>query len=230
MTTGFGFCSSCGTPRIAAEQRFCAGCGADLSVNVALAPPAAAVELPAVETTPLAAPEPPAPLPASEPIAPPAWSTPFAPEPVAEPPAPPAWSIPPDGAPPAPPAPPAWSVPTDGAQVAPPQWAAPQAASGAPAAPPAPPYPPAYPGAPPPITLAPHPQRLASPSRPSPGSMSRPSCSHRRHRPGRRCGRADLSGYELQVGQHRLLAVDHQLLGGHLGNGDRNAAFIPVLR
>lgn len=148
MTTGFGFCSSCGTPRIAAEQRFCAGCGADLSVNVALAPPAAAVELPAVETTPLAAPEPPAPLPASEPIAPPAWSTPFAPEPVAEPPAPPAWSIPPDGAPPAPPAPPAWSVPTDGAQVAPPQWAAPQAASGAPAAPPAPPYPPAYPGAP----------------------------------------------------------------------------------
>jgi len=58
MTTGFGFCSSCGTPRIAAEQRFCAGCGADLSVNVAPAPPAAAVELPAVETTPLAAPEP----------------------------------------------------------------------------------------------------------------------------------------------------------------------------
>jgi len=85
---------------------------------------------------------------------------------------------------------------------------------------------------PPPITLAPHPQRLASPSRPVAGIDVTPKLLG--------IGGASFwavvvvaliyLGYELQVGQHRLLAVDHQLLGGHLGNGDRNAAFIPVLR
>lgn len=31
MTTGFGFCANCGTPKNAADQRFCAGCGSDLA-------------------------------------------------------------------------------------------------------------------------------------------------------------------------------------------------------
>ncbi|MGA3058324.1 MAG: zinc ribbon domain-containing protein [Candidatus Limnocylindrales bacterium] len=53
MATGFGFCPNCGTPRVAAEQKFCAGCGANLTMVV---PPGPAV----VVTPPVVAAEPPA--------------------------------------------------------------------------------------------------------------------------------------------------------------------------
>jgi hypothetical protein len=73
MTTGFGFCPQCGTPRIAAEQRFCAGCGTDLAAIVVPPPtPPVAAALP----TPLPVAAPPAPAAAvpSQPPTPPAWS------------------------------------------------------------------------------------------------------------------------------------------------------------
>jgi len=60
MTTEFGFCASCGTPRIAADQKFCAVCGSAL---VPAAPPAPFHSAP----------------PADLPDAPPAWSVPPAP-------------------------------------------------------------------------------------------------------------------------------------------------------
>ena len=51
MSTGFGFCPTCGAPRTAAEQKFCPECG---SAFAAVAPPAP---------------------PAGEPTAPPPWAT-----------------------------------------------------------------------------------------------------------------------------------------------------------
>jgi hypothetical protein len=84
MTTGFGFCAQCGTPRIAAEQRFCAGCGTDLAAMV-VPPP-----VPPVAAAPPA-------LPVAAPPAAPALPTQAAPQPAAEvpsqPPTPPAWSV-----------------------------------------------------------------------------------------------------------------------------------------
>jgi len=40
MSTGFGFCPTCGAPRTAAEQRFCAVCGSAFAAGVSPAPPA----------------------------------------------------------------------------------------------------------------------------------------------------------------------------------------------
>ncbi len=66
MSTGFGFCPTCGTPRTAAEQKFCAVCG----FSFAGAPP-----MP--PAPPVAAPVQPEP-PAGAPTAPPPWATPGA--------------------------------------------------------------------------------------------------------------------------------------------------------
>jgi hypothetical protein len=77
MTTGFGFCPNCGTPRVAAEQRFCAGCGATLSSAAPSAPvePMAPMAPPApAEEAAAAAAVPPAPPAAAQPVAPPPWS------------------------------------------------------------------------------------------------------------------------------------------------------------
>jgi hypothetical protein len=63
MTTGFGFCPIYGTPRTAAEQKFCPACGSAFAVGVS----------PALPVAPVAGPVPPG--------APPAWSTPPAGEP-----------------------------------------------------------------------------------------------------------------------------------------------------
>ena len=144
MTMGFGFCPNCGTPRVAAEQRFCAGCGGALSP---VAPPAPQV------------PEPPQSQ-AREPIAAPVpseWTSPMPPPPTSEPvpaaeapAAPPPWAARP-AVPPAealaaqPVAPPAWSMPAAAAATPPPPWAMPPAAPGAPTAQAAPPV---YPGTP----------------------------------------------------------------------------------
>jgi hypothetical protein len=88
MTTGFGFCPICGTPRTAAEQKFCPACGSAFAAEPAVLPGAL-----------VAGPVPPG--------APPAWSTPPAGEPTAQAP----WTAPPavsDGAaPPAAPSAPA---------------------------------------------------------------------------------------------------------------------------
>jgi hypothetical protein len=73
MSTGFGFCPTCGTPRTAAEQKFCAVCGSAFAAGAAPAPPVA----------PVAA--------AVPPVAPPPWSTP----PAGEATAPSAWAAPP---------------------------------------------------------------------------------------------------------------------------------------
>ncbi len=51
MTTGFGFCATCGTPRAAADQKFCAVCGSAVS---SAAPPVA--PLPPVAPPPVAPP------------------------------------------------------------------------------------------------------------------------------------------------------------------------------
>jgi hypothetical protein len=88
MTTGFGFCPTCGTPRTAAEQKFCPVCGSAFAVGVS----------PALPVAPVAGPVPPG--------APPAWSTPPAGEPTAQAP----WTAPPavsggEAPPPAPSAP-----------------------------------------------------------------------------------------------------------------------------
>ncbi len=89
MTTGFGFCPQCGTPRIAADQRFCAACGNDLSALVAAPPaPAAAAPAPPVAAAPTA----PVVAPPAAPVSP----TQAAPQPAAavpsQPPTPPAWA------------------------------------------------------------------------------------------------------------------------------------------
>ena len=91
MTTGFGFCPTCGTPRTAAEQKFCPACGSAFAVGVS----------PALPVAPVASSVPPG--------APPAWSTPPAGEPTAQAP----WTAPPavsDGA--APPAAPSATAAT----------------------------------------------------------------------------------------------------------------------
>jgi hypothetical protein len=72
MTTGFGFCPTCGTPRTAAEQKFCPACGSAFA-----AAPAALPVAPVASSVP--------------PGAPPAWSTPPAGEPTAQAP----WTAPP---------------------------------------------------------------------------------------------------------------------------------------
>jgi hypothetical protein len=64
MTTGFAFCATCGTPRDAADQKFCAGCGSAL--------PPAAPSPPRVPPAPVASPP--------SPVAPAAWSMPLAPQ------------------------------------------------------------------------------------------------------------------------------------------------------
>ena len=209
MTTGFGFCSNCGTPRIAAEQKFCAGCGSTIS---AVAPP---VSGPAAWTAPV----PPAPEPEVAIVAPPAWSAPAEPEPVVPPAAPPAWSAPPAGAP-----------------TAPPPWATPPAVPGAPAypgasaaqaAPPPPPYPPAYPGAPAAYMGSPTAPSISHPHRDGRGHQDHAQTAGRWcHRPGRdrRCLR--LHEHELQAGQHYGLAVHLQLLGDHSSDKHHEAAFI----
>ena len=92
MTTEFGFCPNCGTPRISAEQRFCAECGLTLTPVTPIAPPGP----PAVVAGPV---EPAPPTAAVDAAAPPAWSVPPA---TAQPVAPPAWStVSPSTAPPA---------------------------------------------------------------------------------------------------------------------------------
>ena len=104
MATGLGFCPSCGTARSAAEQKFCASCGAVLSV---VAPPPAAPAAPAAPQVEVTQPPPPA-----------APAAPAAPEVEAALPLPPAWALPPAPVPPeapeveaAPPLPPAWALP-----------------------------------------------------------------------------------------------------------------------
>jgi len=105
MMMGFGFCPNCGTPRVAAEQRFCAGCGLALAAASSPAPQAPVpIAAPVSVSSDLTSPIPPPP--ASEPIA--AAEAPSAPPPwAAQPVAPPAWSMPPAVAPTAPP----WAVP-----------------------------------------------------------------------------------------------------------------------
>jgi hypothetical protein len=87
MTTGFGFCPNCGTPRIAAEQRFCAGCGATLSPSEPMAPVEPMAPPAPAESAEAAAAVQPAPAEAAQPAAPPAAP------PTAVPPAPPAWAV-----------------------------------------------------------------------------------------------------------------------------------------
>jgi len=80
MATGLGFCPNCGTPKTAADQKFCPTCGAAFA---AMAVPAA--------------PPPPRPVVEAAPPLPPAWA--------ATPPPPPSWGAQaPMGPPPAPPA------------------------------------------------------------------------------------------------------------------------------
>lgn len=62
MSTGFGFCPTCGTPRTAADQKFCGTCGSSFAVGAQSAPP-------------VAAPVPPV-APAEEPLAPSPWAPP----------------------------------------------------------------------------------------------------------------------------------------------------------
>jgi antitoxin (DNA-binding transcriptional repressor) of toxin-antitoxin stability system len=169
MTTGFGFCANCGTPRLAADQKFCAVCGSALSPT---APPAPAQAAPAAPPAPApapvfaeapaaAAPEVEAAIPAppatetaaaEAPAAPPPWAPSAAPP--AHEPAPPVLETAPVPVAP-PPAPPAWSVPPAPNQgaAAPPAWSqppAPPAYQAAPTYPAAPTY-----QAPPPATGAP---------------------------------------------------------------------------
>ena len=133
MATGLGFCPSCGTPRVAAEQKFCPTCGAALAAISASAP---------IAPVPVdAAPQwvAPAPVDAVEatPPPPPAWAAPAAvTPPPATPadfaPAPPPWAAPAPIAPPpappmdyAPPPPPSWGAPAgQGYPPAPPQYSA----------------------------------------------------------------------------------------------------------
>ena len=65
MTTGFGFCANCGTPRLAADQKFCAVCGSTLAptappapARVAPAAPPAPAQVAPVEVAPAPAPVP----------------------------------------------------------------------------------------------------------------------------------------------------------------------------
>src|SRR5664280_819073 len=133
MTMGFGFCPNCGTPRVAAEQKFCAGCGLALSPA---SPPAPQTPSPIVasvsESSDLASPNPP--LAASEPFAAAeapadlqASSVETVVQPVEAPSAPPPWAAQPV-------APPAWSMPPAAAPTAPPAWSMPPAAPGTPIA------------------------------------------------------------------------------------------------
>jgi hypothetical protein len=101
MTTGFGFCATCGTPRAAADQKFCAVCGSAIS---SAAPP------PAPEPPAFVAPPPP-PEPQAF-AAPPAFPAP----PLAPP---PAFAAPPVAPPPVWPAPPYAGSPTYAAPSAP---------------------------------------------------------------------------------------------------------------
>jgi hypothetical protein len=55
MTTGFGFCATCGTPRTAAEQKFCPTCGSAFAVGVSPALPGALVAGPAPAMAPASA-------------------------------------------------------------------------------------------------------------------------------------------------------------------------------
>ena len=64
MTTGFEFCSTCGTPRGSDDQKFCAGCGSAFSPA---APPPLLAQPPSLPPPPPVAPPP---------VAPPAWPTP----------------------------------------------------------------------------------------------------------------------------------------------------------
>ena len=138
MTTGFGFCPNCGTPRMAADQRFCAGCGATLSPAAPSAPvePMAPVEPPATTADAVAVvAEPPVPPASTAPVERLAWMEPRVPPVAAEPPAPPAWSMPP-------------ATPAAAQPVAPPPWSVPPSqGTSAPAAYPNP-TPPGTPGAP----------------------------------------------------------------------------------
>jgi hypothetical protein len=55
MTTGFGFCPTCGTPRTAAEQKFCPVCGSAFAVGVSPALPVARVAGPVPAIAPASA-------------------------------------------------------------------------------------------------------------------------------------------------------------------------------
>ena len=131
MMMGFGFCPNCGTPRVAAEQRFCAGCGLALAAASPPAPQAPVpIAAPVSVSSDLTSPIPPPP--ASEPIAaaeapadPPPWAVEKVVQPVEAPSAPPPWAAQPV-------APPAWSMPPAAAPTAPPPWTMPPAAPGAP--------------------------------------------------------------------------------------------------
>ena len=114
MATGLGFCPTCGTPRVAEDQKFCPTCGSALAVISAPAPIAPPPVPPVVAAPPpWAAPTPPQPS-ADFAAAPPPWA---APAPSALPPAPPTDY--------APPPPPAWGAPGGhGYQPVSPQYAA----------------------------------------------------------------------------------------------------------
>ena len=115
MTMGFGFCANCGTPRVAAEQRFCAGCGLALSLA---SPPAPQAPVPVAASASMSSDS-------ASPIPPPAASEPIAA--VEAPSAPTPWAAQPV-------APPAWSMPPAAAPTPPPPWAVPPPAPGAPTA------------------------------------------------------------------------------------------------
>ena len=122
MTMGFGFCANCVTPRLAADQKFCAVCGSGLAptappapapvappappapVKVAPAPPAPVKVAPAPPAPEVEAAIPAPPAPDASAVEAPAPPPPWASAPVAPPPAQPAWSPPP--------APPAYQTPT----------------------------------------------------------------------------------------------------------------------
>lgn len=125
MTTGFGFCAGCGTPRISADQKFCAVCGQVLG-TAAVAAPAPAQPPASAAAAPLGPP----PVPVAPPPAPAAPAQ-FQSVPPPPPPAPaPSQTYAPPPAAPAPPAAPVWAqpAPPPAPTYAPPpaQWAQPQ--------------------------------------------------------------------------------------------------------
>jgi hypothetical protein len=164
MTTGFGFCANCGTPRISADQKFCAVCGQVLGA----APAATPAPDPVTPAAPPPAPAPEAPAPVAQfqaappaPVAPPPAQTYAPPPPPPAPPVQPATPVAPAWAQPAPPPPPVQPAPpaapwTQPAPPAAPTYAPPPAPPAQWAAQPTQPpqqYPQAY-GAPAPATPA----------------------------------------------------------------------------
>ena len=120
MTTGFGFCATCGAPRRSADGKFCAGCGAAFS---SAAPPPPLETAPVVPAPPIAPAPPIVPPPPMAPLAetPTPYAPPFAPPPIVPPPTyamppspqyPPAFIPPVVPPPPGPQYPPAYGAPS----------------------------------------------------------------------------------------------------------------------